>query len=437
MDSSLNLLGVTALFGSDVAKGAIRYINANQNRCATSLFVVPGLYSISSQMLRRSDAFVAHVLSPGSRENVRKIVGFESSNAYKYIGMRSGTHASVQNALCEGWLNRLLKSAHGRRSRLFREGGRPTAVHSVLLNKSSPGEIIKCDDSEKSHMAASVVLQLGALVAAGLMVKTKSIVGMSLVAANMLSNLMINVVVTRDEYKTPGMNPSPGVPAGHSIITDQKQNNVCVVMGNETDVQNFMQHQVDVKLNAKQAHVAVSLFGSLTSVATVLLMPALSHEAKLLFAAQLIIGLLSGAVFSSRDGDAMLEKLAKKYYFEQGIGTPTTSTLYSNRSTAIAAAVIETRGRAENIGPMVPVFDDQGNWELYTKLLNDIIGSDKTSQIMDCRSYGDAVGTMCALYPDSAGKLYKKNSAFSKRLVADVLEALVQRHKGRSTWPAV
>lgn len=67
----------------------------------------------------------------------------------------------------------------------------------------------------------------------------------------------------------------------------------------------------------------------------------------------------------------------------------------------------------------------------------DIIGLDKISQIMDCRSYGDAVGRMCALYPDSAGKLYNKNSAFSKRLVANVLEALVQWHKGRSTWPAV
>lgn len=426
MESSLNLLGVTALLGSDVAKGAIRYLNTDSNRCATSLFVVPGLYTVSVQMLKRSDGYLAHVLSPGSREDKRNIVGMKASNVYRYIGMRSGTHAPVQNALCEGWMTRMFKNTQGCRSKLFREGGRPTAVHSVVINKSSPKSVIQC--IEKPHMALSSLLQLAAVAAAGMMVKTKSIAGISLLASNMLSNLLINLAVTNDEYLTPGSSPAQDVPPGDSIVTNNKNEGICVVRGNETNVQNFMQLEVHVNPGVKYRDTAVSIFGCITSVATVLLMPVLPQNAKLAFAAQLLIGLLSGAVYSSRDGDAMLERLANKYYFDGSITTDRVNkVMYSNRATAIAAAFFETGGRADNLRSMVPIYDEHGNWELYIRLLEDMSRYKTLPNVLECGSFSGAVEKMCELYPESAGKLHAKSSFFSKRLVADALEAALQK----------
>lgn len=103
MNSPLDLLGITSLLGSEIAKGAIRYMNANTSRCWTSFIVAPGLYDISTLMLNRSDSYIAHVLSPGDRIDKRSLVGLKSSGKYRYIGMHSGTCVSVRNALCEGW----------------------------------------------------------------------------------------------------------------------------------------------------------------------------------------------------------------------------------------------------------------------------------------------------------------------------------------------
>ena len=464
MSSPLDLLGVTSLLGGEIAKGAIRYINANTTRVATSFLVVPGLYDVSAQMLRRNDDYVAYVLSPGKREDVRGIVGLKASNAYRYTGANSGTTASVGNALCEGWLNRKLLDTRPRPSRmLFSDGERKTSVCKVVLENSSPGEVIKCGEYEKPFTAVSAVFQCAAFAALGAMVYIKDKVGIAVCAANMASNFMVSFAATSDVYRTPSSRPALGVPSGNSIVTDVAGRNICAILGEEGNVQNFLQHEVQVERRTRAKgllNTVAPVMGFCASIATILATPVMSRPGQYLFAGQLVIGLLSGMVFSSRDGDRMLERLADKYYGEtdgQKMAVHTDAVQYTNRATAVAYAVVCTSGRADSIGTLLPSTDGFGNYKKFRALLNDVIGDSNIRHVLaGCNSLDEAINAMSSRFPESAGALYAANasleefsrrlhddvadtnrgnrSKFRIRLIVDVIEALVEHYAIDVPW---
>ena len=460
MNSPLDLLGVTSLLGGSIAKGAIRYINANTARVATSFLVVPGLYDVSAQMLKRDNGYIAHTLSPGKRENKREMVGLEASNVYRYTGVSSGTTANVRNALCEGWLNRKLSNIEPRDSRMLFLGKRNTAVLKAVVDNSSPGEAIRCSEYEGSLTAISGLLQLATFALFGALIHIQDRVGIIVSAANMVSNFMVSLAATSDVYKTPSSRSASGVPSGNSVVTDSKGEGICAVLGNEDNIQNFLQRevQIDCMTRTKSLLSTVApVMGFCTSVATILATPVMSRPGQYLFAGQLVIGLLSGIVFSSRDGDKMLERLADKYYGDSMKAVRIDRILYTNRATAVAYAMICTSGQAENIGTLLPSTDEFGNYNKFHALLNDIISSDSMLPVLEkCNSLDEAIYAMSSRFPESAGGLYAAGASFDEfcnrlhsdladtdkankskfriRLIVDMLEALVEHHAIDVSW---
>lgn len=461
MSSPLDLLGVTSLLGGDIAKGAIRYINANASRVATSFLVVPGLYDVSAQMLKRDDSYVAHVLSPGKREDKEEMMGLKASNTYRYTGALSGTTAYVCNPLCEGWLNRKLsRNTEARESRMLHLGNRTTPVLRALVGSSSPGEGIRCCEYEKALTAVSGLFQLATFAIFGTMIHIRDRVAIAVSAASMASNFAVSLAATSDVYKTPSSRPASGVERGNSVVTDSTGNSICAVLGSEENIQNFLQRRVQAnsRTQAKSLlNTVAPVMGFCASIATILATPVMSRPGQYMFAGQLIIGLLSGIVFSSRDGDRMLERLADKYYGGPEKSVCTDTALYTNRATAVAYAVICTGGKADAIGTLLPSNDAPGNYERFRALLDDVVGNDSVEHMLkECRSLDEAIYKMSSTFPDSAGSLYaagassdefikrlhsdvadpdKENERkFKVRLIVDVLEALVEHYAINVRW---
>lgn len=442
MSSPLDLLGVTSLLGGEIAKGAIRYINANPYRCFTSFLVIPGLYDVSSQMLKRSNDFIARILSPGEREDKRVLVGLKASNIYKYIGMNSGTTAYVCNALCEGWLNRKFSRDDATDSRLFVKGQRGTVILKGIIENSNPNQIIMCNKDEQLLVFVSVICQLGSIAAFAYIIYLRNAAGIAITAVNMISSFAIYVTATSDIYRTPSSKLSPGVPAGNSLITDITGNDLCVILGNEEHIQNFIQKEVYVE-DMKHAlwEVFAPIMGIATTIATILLTPLMPTRTQLFLAVELLIGLVSGILFSSRDGNVMLEKIADKYYSNNKINITTTK--YTNRATALAAVIIETKGKAENLATLLPKVDEYGNWEKYIRLLNDIVTAEELPSLDKCECLEDAIYSMCKMFPNSAGGLCcceevtQNINTFKVRLIIDVIEAIVESNNMQVKWKRI
>jgi hypothetical protein len=278
-NSAFDLLGVTALLGTEVAQGALRYANTDRSRVFMSFLVVPGLYGISSQMLKRSYNRIALILSPGEREDRRKIVGFSSSATYKYVGMHSGTTASVQNALFEAWLNRQ-STVEAVASKIFMEGSRPTIVSTVSCTRSDadcPIFLNATDDNcplflNKWIVASSLLLQFATLVILIQIIRTGDITAIIITILNMLSYFMIILSLSCDTFKIPDATPSQEVPPGDSLITHQNGTNIWAVKGNEKNIQNLMQLEVVVESKDWKSYLEVlaCVTGCITSIVTVL-----------------------------------------------------------------------------------------------------------------------------------------------------------------------
>src|SRR6266702_4762157 len=101
IESVLNLVDITSLLGSDVAKNSLKFANINNFRIFTSFLVIPGIYNVAAQMLKRSNNKLALIFSSGDRDDKKTILGFKSNYKYKYIGMQSGTNTNVGNVLFE------------------------------------------------------------------------------------------------------------------------------------------------------------------------------------------------------------------------------------------------------------------------------------------------------------------------------------------------
>jgi hypothetical protein len=438
MKSPLDLLGVTSLLGGEIAKGAVRYINANPRRCWTSFLVIPGMYDVASKMLKRSDSFISRVLSPGNREDKRLLVGFDDSGKYKYTGTISGTQSNVKNALCEGWLNMswISDNVHIHNSYLFDESERSTTVLSGLVSVSKHGKRVECFESENALMAVSAFLQICTFAALAYMIKIKDIAGITISAANMVSNFLMATSITADKYKVPESKASIGVPKGNAIVVDQANNRISVIMGEERQIQSFMQLEVEVEEAKYRYDALAATIGCITTIGTLLFTPIMSDVGQLIFASELVIGLLSGMTFSSRNGDRLLEKMANKYYSEDH-EISRTKTQYTNRTTAVAAALMETGGQAKNITDLLPSYDACRYYALYYELLDNVVkNKSNIKQISSFKSLNDAVNYICTTFPDSAGELltHSNTSEWPGRLVVDIIEAIAQTQKSKPSW---
>jgi hypothetical protein len=339
--SALNLIGITSLMAVDVAKGAIRFVNVNTDRSYAPLFVVPGLYNVASQLLKRSNHRLAQVLSPGNREDRKEIMGFKRKNKYKYIGMLSGTIAPVVNAAFEAWIT-LRETKPEKSSQYFRLDvpGNPTVLNKVTVKNNYEGNI-KISIQTKYEFIFSLSLQIAALVVFMLMIKTGDGWGIGINLANMVVYCIIIRVVAADELYTPAANPAHDVPQGNCIVTDSTGNNLCAVIGTERIIQNLAQRDLVLKSGAVDGifEIIIAVLGCMTAFATMLLTPIMSKNAKIYLAIQFFIGLLANILFSSQDGDSMLAQVIDNC-FEIEVDT---KIRFTNRATAVAAATLSTR----------------------------------------------------------------------------------------------
>ena len=374
MATAGSLIGIVSLLGGGVVEGALRYANVIRYRFITAFIVVPGLYNVSIRLLRRCNNCPARVLSPGDRENRRKILGFESSNSYRYVGMHSGTNAFVVNALFESWLNVSNRELSKCKSAMIRTrpkmGSRSTlGFTKCRLNYSRKDDAV-INIYEPFYLVVPIILELAAVTAFVFMVKLMDIAGIVINLINMCAYFLINIFVTIDKFYVPIPEPSDKVPPGNMLVTDKSNNNMWAVVGDESDIQSIAQKEVIIKICTPEiAETVVYIFGSLVAVATILVVPIMSNIAQIYIAAQFGIGLVSSILFSSRDGEMMLKRLLEKHY----IMNDTRIITFTNRATTVAAAAFFTSANVEYIhSNMVPGTDD---YKKYRMVLQEVIKS--------------------------------------------------------------
>ena len=374
MTTAGSLIGIVSLLGGGVVEGALRYSNVIHYRSISAFIVVPGLYNVSTRLLKRCNNRLARVLSPGDRESRKKILGFESSNTYKYVGMHSGTNAFIVNALLESWLNVSNKELRKCESAMIR-------TRPKMGSKSTIG-VVKCrlnysckDDAainiyEPFYLIISIILELAAVTIFVFMVFKRDIAGIIINLANMCAYFLISIFVTRDKFCVPIPEPSVNVPPGDMLVTDKSNNNMWAIVGNESDIQSIAQKEIRIERCTQEiAETLAYIFGSLVAVATILVVPIMSNTAQMYIAAQFGIGLVSSILFSSRDGEMMLKRLLEKHYSMNDAQVIT----FTNRATAVAAAAFFTSANVKYIySNMVPETD---HYKKYKMVLQEVIKS--------------------------------------------------------------
>ncbi len=374
MTTALSLIGIISLLAGGVVEGALRYANVIKCRYIASFLVVPGLYTVSIKLLKRCNNRLAFILSPGDRESRKKILGFESSGNYKYVGMRSGTNVVVANALFESWVNVASRTKptkeHDSAMKRIRPkmGGKSTLrmTKCKLISIEEKNAIINI--CEPWFLAVPVVLQLGAIAVFVLTAIDGNTAGITISIINMAVYFMINIFVTRDKLSVPIPDPTANVPPGDMVVTNKLNNNIWVVKGDERDIQSIAQREIDITGHAPEmAETLVYIAGSLIAIATILIVPIMSRTAQIYIAIQFGIGLLSSIAFSSRDGEMMLKRLLEKHYNMEKVVTTT----FTNRATAVAASAFSTDANVRYINNnMVP---DTQDYDKYRRVLQMVI----------------------------------------------------------------
>lgn len=372
MATAGSLIGIVSLLGGGVVEGALRYANVIRYRFITAFIVVPGLYNVSTKLLRRCNNRLARILSPGNRESRKKILGFESSNSYKYVGMHSGTNAFVVNALFESWLNVSNRELSKCESAMIRTrprmGSRSTlGVTKCKLNYSCKDDAF-INIYEPFYLIIPIILELAAVTVFVFMVFKKDIAGIVINLINMCAYFLINIFVTKDKFYVPIPEPSANVPPGDMLVTDKSNNNMWAIVGYESDIQSIAQKEVVTeRCTIEIAETLMYIFGSLVAVATILVVPIMSDIAQIYIAAQFGIGLASSILFSSRDGEMMLKRLLEKHYSM----SDTRIITFTNKATAVAAAAFFTSANVKYIySNIVPETDD---YKKYRMVLQKVI----------------------------------------------------------------
>lgn len=384
--SPTDFIGVIALLGGEIAEGSLKFCNAYPwRRIFLSFFVVPGLYKVGLALIKRTDINAGLFISTGIREDRKKAVGFKSNNKYKYVGMQSGTNAPVTNCLFEAWLNvksrttRVVTETNRRRANL----GTPTLVCYTTINNNP-------DNQNKIYLARDnwrfifgILLQCVAIIALFLMIfefKAGWDTALVIILVNMWSYFTISFLIAIDGFYTAFSNPANNVPAGNCVVTDMWGGNIWAINGSEKQIQDLLQKDICTEKNDDPGPLVTiyrqmkgpiefitGVFGCITTIATVLVTPLMSTKGKIFLAIQLLIGLLASMVYSSINNDEILQQIAERYY---GMDA-NRCVRYPNRTTAIAAVTLFTRGNSNNIGesflPRTEVFNT------FRKILDDLV----------------------------------------------------------------
>lgn len=455
MATALSLIGITSLLAGGVVEGALRCANVIPYRFVTSFIVVPGLYSVSTRLLKRCNNRLALIFSPGDRESRNKILGFESSCNYKYVGMRSGTDAFVVNALFESWMNIANTKLYQARESVMIRNGQHMGSKSTLGRTKCElvphyEQMVPLSVSKSSYLVASIVLELGAIAVFVLMAINKDIAGITINAANMVVYCLINFCVTRDTFYFSRSEPAMGVPEGDIVVTNKSNNNIWVVTGTERDIQSIAQKDIQTTGQALEIfETIVYIAGLLVAIATILVVPIMSQKAQIYIAIQLGIGLLSSIVFSSRNGELMLKELLEKHYGMKD----TQVTKFTNRATAVAAASFSTSARTQYIhSGMVPHTQDYDKYrKLLTEVINDMAANETELQKLARRLYKNR--DMCKNHLEvvklfitaskKANNIVFRNqinlnnmNTWPIRLLTDIVEAFVEVYAVNETTSA-
>lgn len=434
----LNLVGVTSLLGSEVAKNGVKYSSANKLRIYTSLLIIPGVYNIATQLLKRNDNKLALIFSSGEREDKKKIVGFKSNYKYKYDGMQSGTKFNVSNVLFEGWLNKKnkkkKKDINKIKSVLFENdkdrGGRETKIGLIkVYNHKSDNNIII---NEKWLNIFSIFFQIATIAMFILIILENDVVAIIVTILNMLSYFLIILILTSETYKIPECYPNKYSPKGNSIVTNSNSNDIWIVLGNEQEIQNLLQSEIIVEKNTinQNIEIMISVFCCLVTVSTILLTPIMNEKGKIYYSISLLIGLFHQLLYSSRDGDSILEKLTEKHY---NISEPIYID-FTNRSSAIAYALLMTEGESNQLGNLLP---ENNDWNIFRKILDELVNSEN---LINLENINNIINDINKLYNINEIKnIFKniqnrkllnfKNKIFGERLLNDILEALIENYK--------
>lgn len=380
--SALNFLGVTSLLGGEVSKNSLKYINidAKNNkklRKFTSFLVMPGLYSISGKILKRNNNKIARIFSPGNRENKRDILGFKGTNKYKYIGMVSGTKTSVSNILFESWLNKRNQNKKGEKTILFNKNilfnmKRETKNVNVGLLKETncklDYKIINSNDKLLTKRnIISILFQFIAILPLFLLFILRDYFSMFIIIFNMLSYFLIIFILNDEEYKIPNINPYNEI-SGNSLITNQSGNDLWIILGDEIEIQNLLQHEVvENKNKMEKIEVCVSIICCIVSIISILFMSSISEIGKIFYGIELCIGLLTGIIYSSVDGDKLLKELCEDFYRINEKDVEIKS--FSNRSSSIAYIILKTKGYTKLLGNLIPEVNE---WEYFRNILDNI-----------------------------------------------------------------
>lgn len=366
MASALTLVGLATLLAGNVVEGSLRYANVLSFRCFASLLVVPGLYTVCGKLLKRCRNKVALIFSPGKRDSRKEILGFESSGAYRYIGLHSGTRASVLNPLFEAWLN---------------IANTKTKVNSIMIrNKDDMGSkcaigFTSCTAKERSseisvfepwYLGVAILFELSAIAVLVLMAVNGDVAGVIIIVLNMAIYFAISLVVTRDLFCIPKPQPAKNVKRGDILVTDKANNKFWVITGEESVIQSVAQKEIEITGGCNEyIETAVYMLGTIISVATILVVPIMKKLSQVFIVIQFGIGLSASIVFSSKDGERMLKKIFDDHY-----DVDKKLIMFTNRATAVAAGVMYARADTDQIhSEILPVTDD---YKPYRKALSEI-----------------------------------------------------------------
>lgn len=439
LSSALNLLGVTSLLGNEVSKNSLKYININsQNgkilRIFTSFLVIPGLYGVSSQILKRNDKKIARILSPGDRENKKTILGLKGTDKYKYIGLNSGTKTNVSNIFFEAWLNKKNKlrniNDNVYNSIIFRNGQRCTIIGIIkcIENKNIENDKIVSNNLFYFWINLfSIIFEIVSILLLILIIKENDIIAILIVILNMLSTFLIVLLLSNEKYSIPNSN-AKSYKLGNSLVTNQNGNDIWIVLGEENQIQNLLQLEIEsLKQNRVEQYfeIIISTFGCLISICSILFIPLMKNRSKLFYGLELLIGLLSSLLYSSRDGNKILMKITENYYkFDK----KEEFIKFSNRASSIAYSLLKTKGNHKETKNLIPDIDE---WIYFGKILDKLNKNNEIiSLIKNTYNENSNIENSKNILVDNFKEGKKLNkSELGKRLLEDILEGLIECYK--------
>lgn len=440
--SALNLLGVTSLLGGEISKNSLKYININSEnnkklRMFTSFLVIPGLYNVSNQMLKRNNTTIARIFSPGERENKKAILGLKCNNKYRYIGMKSGTNANVSNVLFESWISKNKKKSQSsknfNKNILFKDNisrnKKSIIIKTLKIDKewnlNRYDQIFSPDGKlfTKKNIFC-IFLQFISMTILFLLFILHDYFSIFIIICNMLCYSSIVYILSKETYKIPNFNPYNKI-EGNSLVIDQSGNELFIILGTEEKIQNLLQHEIIRNSNEKEnIEVVISTISCIISIISILFMSLMTDIGKLLYGIELCIGLTYNIIYSYRDGNKILKKITEYFYDieEEDVD----SIEFTNRASGMAYIVLKTKGYSKQLGKLIPKINE---WYFYRKLLDEI--NENNSKLTNLLEYvknnnnGDIDNLVDKfLKIQTINELVKTD--LGKRLINDILEAYIE-----------